>query len=502
MNLETPNCRIIEYTDLEFTDIFLHLERCAIGDQHIMNKIDYDLKERPFLVLYEYVPSLTLFDFGPNRSQMLFRKTHPNSRKLFLTIGKILAVDMFLNNFDRLPWLWDNPGNPNNILFKVNLDLLPPNTDFKDPKFFDIIIDNVVLIDTKPICLNPGEKINMKHLAEYLNNLSEILKEFFYEMKNIMVYGKNVDAFEFRCFSKIVEFFNNSTGYVLEGINLFHISLGFLIMLNDILKLDLDDIDKLIEFIQNKIIKEDWADVFQTNAKLLNTNYFKYMLSFLNQLRDENEEVFKFVEECTVDYYAVDFRSNLNKTLNEQQLNKFGKILNDYVNSDDAEKGKENNLKANDSKLSENKENSHTDLKDNNNSKSNLTESKLQGADNNNNDPNQKNPTNNPITRYDHFNFNETDNDRFKFMNDVHNGIYDVMPLDDDIVLEVKKREYNQQESTNHNILNTTFKDTSNFMRTDSNNRTDAYKKYTMEELKDKIKEDELKGTFQIKKKV
>jgi hypothetical protein len=60
-------------------------------------------------------------------------------------------------------------------------------------------------------------------------------------MKNVIIYGKNVDAFEFRCFSKIVEFFNNSTGYVLEGINLFHISLGFLIMLNDILKLDLDD---------------------------------------------------------------------------------------------------------------------------------------------------------------------------------------------------------------------------------------------------------------------
>jgi hypothetical protein len=85
-------------------------------------------------------------------------------------------------------------------------------------------------------------------------------------------------------------------------------------------------------------------------------------------------------------------------------------------------------------------------------------------------------------------------------MNDVHNGIYDVMPLDDDIVLEVKNREYNQQENTNDNILNTTFKDTSNFMRTDSNNRADAYKKYTMEELKGIIKEDELKGTFQIKK--
>jgi hypothetical protein len=114
-----------------------------------------------------------------------------------------------------------------------------------------------------------------KHLTKYLNNLSKVLKEFFYEMKNIMVNGKNVDAFEFRCFSKIVEFFNNSTDYVLEGINLFHISRGFLIMLNDILKLDPDDIGKLIEFNQNGIIKEDWADVFQTNVKLLNTNYFK-----------------------------------------------------------------------------------------------------------------------------------------------------------------------------------------------------------------------------------
>jgi hypothetical protein len=38
-------------------------------------------------------------------------------------------------------------------------------------------------------------------------------------------------------------------------------------------------------------------------------------------------------------------------------------------------------------------------------------------------------------------------------------------------------------------------------MRSDSNNIADAYKRYTMEELNDKIKEDELKGTFQIKKK-
>jgi len=32
-------------------------------------------------------------------------------------LGRVLAFDMLVNNWDRLPCIWDNDGNPNNILF-------------------------------------------------------------------------------------------------------------------------------------------------------------------------------------------------------------------------------------------------------------------------------------------------------------------------------------------------------------------------------------------------
>jgi hypothetical protein len=478
MNLDTPDCRVIEYNDPEFNEIFLNLERCAIGDPVISNKINYDIKDRPFLILFEYVPSLTLFNFGINRSQLLFRKSNPNSRKLFIQIGKILAIDMFLNNHDRLPWLWDNPGNANNILFKINLDLIPPGCDFKDHKYLDIILESVVMIDTKPICLNPEDKFQLKHLAEYINTLSEVLREFFYEMKNVMIYGKDVDAFEFKCFNTILDFFNNSTGYILEGMNLFHVSLGFLIMLNDLLKLDLSDIEKLIQFVQNRVIIKDWADVFKSNAKLLNINYFKYILSFLHQLRDENEEIFKFVEECTADYYGVDFRGNLNKVLNEQQLMKFGTLHYDYIKDVVVEnvkiEGEYIEIKPPVQLIPDNRETVYDE---------------------------KGNPLNDPVKRYDHFNFLETDVDKFKFMNDVHNGLYDVMPLDSDMIFEVKAREFNKAPVSDGGEMKFVT-DNSLVKRSGTNlQQDDPYKKYTMDELKDKIKEDELKDTFKLKRK-
>jgi hypothetical protein len=36
-------------------------------------------------------------------------------------LGKIIAVDIFLNNSDRVPSIWNHPGNEANIMFQVRI---------------------------------------------------------------------------------------------------------------------------------------------------------------------------------------------------------------------------------------------------------------------------------------------------------------------------------------------------------------------------------------------
>jgi hypothetical protein len=156
--------------------MILNLERLAAGNLNLENKIKYDIKERPFVLLYEYVPSLILYDFGVTRADQIFKKENSKSREIFISLGRIIGLDILFNNCDRAPFIWNNPGNPNNLLFRVNIELLPPNCNFKDINYLDIIIENSVAIDTKPICLDPSDKYGLKTLGDYLNRLSENLK--------------------------------------------------------------------------------------------------------------------------------------------------------------------------------------------------------------------------------------------------------------------------------------------------------------------------------------
>lgn len=52
-------------------------------------------------------------------------------------MGRLLAFDVLLNNHDRLPFLWDNQGNPGNVMFRKS-------------------DASVVSIDNAPNCISHG----------------------------------------------------------------------------------------------------------------------------------------------------------------------------------------------------------------------------------------------------------------------------------------------------------------------------------------------------------
>lgn len=310
--------------------------------------------------------------------------------------------------------------------------------------FLDIYIESVVAIDTKPICLDPQDRVALKNLGEYLNRLAEVFKLFFYEMKNVMLIGKNVETFEFRSLFKIQTMFKDSCNYSLQGINLFHISLGFIVMMRDIVDIELNDIANLIDIVKNKTIKKDWGDVYKSNTKNINLDYFKYILNYLKQTKEENEDIFNWVQDMTLGLYNCEFKKNLKEIIEFEQKMKY----------------EEPPVKPPEEKKTTPKE-----------------EEKVKEPE------------------PDLINFKKEDN--IKIINDVHNGIADLMPLDDGMVLEKRKREFKKVEIAKVPVTNVRPKkppvvDTTSL---------DPHKKYTLEELKEKIKKDELKDTLKVKQK-
>ena len=93
---------------------------------------------RPFFMIMEYVQGIALEDvfqgvpFGLEFVKQKFGSGSSDSNDSNASnstfhaigllncrvLGKILALDVLTNNFDRLPCIWDNKGNPGNVMFR------------------------------------------------------------------------------------------------------------------------------------------------------------------------------------------------------------------------------------------------------------------------------------------------------------------------------------------------------------------------------------------------
>ena len=507
LGVKTPNSRIVEYMDPEFPIMMDNLERASHADPGINNKIIHEVKSRPFVILYEYIPSLSLFELGENRSHILLRDKNFKSRELMINIGKILGLDIFLNNSKRLPFVWLNNGDPNNIIFKVIMNLLTPGTNFKDNKIIEIFLEDVYCLDTYPCILDPNDKVMLRNLGDYLNSLGEFFKLMCYEFKSICIYGKDIESFQFHSFDKLIAMFKNSTNYTLSPENLFHIAMGILIMINTILDIDMESFDKLIKYASKDAISKDWADNFKQYAQTIKSEYFVYMMDFFKKVKDDNDQIFAWIEEITFGIYQSKPQEEIIKILKRHKKFRYDyedlkKKKEDEENSNITKSKSRKNKKSEDEKT-EKTEKTDKSQEDGENSKAKILERDGFGPVG----PQHKGKKN----IRDFFNFNKDDNLVFK--NDVHNGVYEIAEITGDMVMGMKDRVYN--EIYEKPPVPTDVDEEGNKKKKKGNEEEDQPQKifkpsgddynpdhqiYSMDQLKNKIQKEELYGMLQKKK--
>ena len=505
LGIKTPNSRIIEYNDPEFPTMMDNLERASHGDPGIHNKIIHEVRPRPFVLIYEYIPSLSLFELGANRSQILLRDKNFKSRELMINIGKILGLDIFLNNSKRLPFVWLNNGDPNNIIFKVIMSLLTPGVDFKDQKIIEIFLEDVYCLDTYPCVLDPNDKVMLRNLGDYLNSLGEFFKLMCYEFKSICIYGKDIESFQFHSFDKLIAMFKNSTNYTLSSENLFHIAMGILIMINTILDIDMESFEKLIKYVTKDAISKDWADNYKQYAQTIKTEYFVYIMDFFKKIKDDNDQIFAWIDEITFGIYQSKPQEEIIKVVKKHK-----KFRYDY---EDLKKKKEEEESENVIK-SKSKKKKTTSEEDEKTEKSQQSKGQIQGGESMEGmilerdgfgpyGPQYKGKKN----HRDFFNFNKDDNMIFK--NDVHNGVYEIAEITGDMIMGMKDRVYNEiyekppvpTDIKEDGEKKNEFEDEPQRIFKPTEEYNPDHKILTRDELENKIKKEELHKTLKIKKK-
>jgi len=86
-------------------------------------------------------------------------------------------------------------------------------------------------------------------------------------------------------------------------------------MINTILDIDMESFDKLIKYASKDAISKDWADNFKQYAQTIKSEYFVYMMEFFKKIKDDNDQIFSWIEEITFGIYQTKPQEDILKIL-------------------------------------------------------------------------------------------------------------------------------------------------------------------------------------------
>ena len=159
-------------------------------------------------------------------------------------IGKVVAIDILLNNPDRIPSIWPNAGNPRNFMIESQVQVTKANLHegknaeevfLNSRATASLSVTNIVPIDNNSIPIDTsrpfqGEEGNQA-FVRYLDSVGAFISNIFKDLENLKASGgltnqfqdqlgnkkfaskdeRGVGELEFPSISSITEFFKDRT---------------------------------------------------------------------------------------------------------------------------------------------------------------------------------------------------------------------------------------------------------------------------------------------------
>eukprot|EP00041_Stephanoeca_diplocostata_P016054 m.312304 g.312304 ORF g.312304 m.312304 type:complete len:397 (+) comp20238_c0_seq9:270-1460(+) len=154
----------------------------GLSEKDTSGRVRVNLAAMQNILLKAYLPGTNFGSLDVARTTEIFGvegHLSPNGVKRLREIGRILALDVLCNNGDRLPLIWDNRGNPGNIMMAkgvgkaVSIDSqIQPIDKEAHPDQFQVYMDKV-----KDLIRGLKQDGSSKELPQFATVRSKI-KEF------------------------------------------------------------------------------------------------------------------------------------------------------------------------------------------------------------------------------------------------------------------------------------------------------------------------------------
>ena len=293
LKINSPRFKIIQFTEgNQFYYMQRVLEERVAKSGGSKFKVQREIN-RPFIIVMEYFENIQ--DFYQMHPQLISEANYKsiiNSPELLFEICKIIVADVIINNWDRLPIIWDNDGNAGNLLFqftKTNSNIDPkrvkilaidqaitPITNEKQYKMYQNKIIKLVedLISPKHTEGSPSSKyrsfIEMIHQVdigeEGLDNFKIAMIKATLHILDVLQYSESDQAKE--------EEEKRREGKEGGAEGVFNSKLSNIII---------ENVYKKVE----SICISDWEKVFETGLKSVHIPFILSNLSTINRYRDQ-----------------------------------------------------------------------------------------------------------------------------------------------------------------------------------------------------------------------
>jgi len=257
LNITVPRCRIVEYCEAEWKELKNALFRLARQqDSSDTLKVEKELN-RPNILIMEYVSGIELPALGPKAAEVF---SGPSGANRLKEIGKIVALDIVTNNWDRLPIIWDHEGNPGNLFVQYN------GNDGR-----------IVGIDQGLTCIN--QTVSKVGYDRYVDKIQKLIQAIL-----------NKPTSETEGVKKVRELIALFTGYDFGVQGSFWIQMGILEGAVKFIGISLEELDAMKKEISDWV-RTDWENVWLSMMKLIDTTFLFNMISIFKSHEAKIREV-------------------------------------------------------------------------------------------------------------------------------------------------------------------------------------------------------------------
>eukprot|EP01112_Ceratiomyxa_fruticulosa_P000535 TRINITY_DN10489_c0_g1_i1.p1 TRINITY_DN10489_c0_g1~~TRINITY_DN10489_c0_g1_i1.p1 ORF type:complete len:426 (+),score=75.72 TRINITY_DN10489_c0_g1_i1:76-1278(+) len=242
-HINTPSFRIVRYiVDVDFKKITRTFERLDLKNPPGKQCSWIRSLDRPIFMVMEFVKGEHLHSIS---KESLFgvnpRVLSNKGIQVLREIGKISSFDVLINNWDRLPLLWNNDGNDGNIMFVVD----------KNSKDLDY---NVVAIDSSLTSIDPSLKENFSEYIDKIKTIFNELCEYFGEPKffdGVRTEFKKILGTP--SIFNVKSFFTNNMGYDMTDFAIQQFIYGFMVGVTLFSKITLLDLQNILRVIEKDV---------------------------------------------------------------------------------------------------------------------------------------------------------------------------------------------------------------------------------------------------------